>query len=221
MSIREIVLKSSPDPTTINASETLQKFVLKNDGAKVQVNHVVLVDPVTGKALTFPIDTNIVDPATQTYQANVGPLASLQAQSANGVLSNAVQYLLNPSTTFLEPKRTPTIFKYATDLTTDGATVWTPAAGKKFRVLGFTVTVSKDATCAGSFSFQLNDLATGFWAATLSHGALAAIGVPTVFTVNLPGNGYLSTAINQALKLGLGAVLTAGSISVAAWGTEE
>lgn len=85
-------------------------------------------------------------------------------------------------------------------------TIWTPAAGKKFRLLGVIVSVG----VTGNYTLLDN---TG----TIYDGFFLA-NTPCVIT--LPSNGYLSAAINNAFSV---KNQTAGAAGVAAWalGTEE
>lgn len=68
-------------------------------------------------------------------------------------------------------------------------TVWTPATGKKFRLLGFSISVSAAANvllednAAATFIFRTPKLVAD-----------------TPYTFILPGRGYLSTAANNVLK---------------------
>lgn len=103
------------------------------------------------------------------------------------------------------------VYKYIEYLNLANATattVWTPSAGKKFRLMGVSISVS------GTNS-----------AAHLRDGAGGTI----FYTVRAPGtdtktfdfgNGYLSSAVNNVLEI---YNLTGGTINVqvTAWGTEE
>jgi hypothetical protein len=123
-----------------------------------------------------------------------------------------------------EAQVTPTKFVQSTGNQAAAVTVWTPAAGKKFRVLGGVIMLTKDAAAAQIVSFLLYDGANTvpIFAADISAAALVAIGSETVIPFNFGGNGYLSIAANNALNLQIGAgVLTAGYYSISVWGTEE
>lgn len=105
--------------------------------------------------------------------------------------------------------RSPTIFKTlnAVVITTSTA-LWTPAAGKKFRLLGGMVSVG---TAAGNVLIQ--DAVSGSTIFILPKQAL-----DTVFYVGPFGNGILSAAANNALAA-IGA--STATISGTLWGTEE
>lgn len=73
-------------------------------------------------------------------------------------------------------------------------TVWTPAAGKKFRLFGFTLFT------AVATEIKIQDEGTVIWAQELE--------AKTGATVNLPGLGYQSVTVGNKLKLNLSATST-------------
>jgi hypothetical protein len=188
----------------------------------------------TFRSLRIPVDENgqawtlpviLVDPASPGMHPT-GIRGQLDQGSAPlyGPQVYSVQQLYNESTSppSLEFQRTPTIFKFLEDRTTSGAqTVWTPTAGKRFRLLGGIITVSKDAACAGALILALYDSATQFTSYIVSHAALVAIGNVVLIPISFKGNGYLSSAINNVLNVNFSGALTAGGISISVWGTEE
>jgi hypothetical protein len=123
------------------------------------------------------------------------------------VIANAPGPLmvLNTVTGLTEIVRTASITKpVALTNPADGTAVWTPASGKKFRVMGWCLTGSVGATK------WLDDGVGGTHVYTPSGD---------LDIVNLPGNGYLSTLADNAL-------VTKGMSSGSAlhgtiWGTEE
>lgn len=124
------------------------------------------------------------------------------------------------------PQRTPSVFKQAAASAAGTTAIWTPAAGKRFRLMRLEMSLPGNAAqaVAGILTLQLMDAATG---------------VPLAFDVFVPavplttsvtgwrsgwidlGNGILSAAANNALGLSLSAALTTGSVRVNACGTEE
>ena len=165
---------------------------------------------------TIPVDTEL--PAA----------AALGDSVANPTTSQigAAQELWNPANATWERQRTPTVFKAVNGVTATGSTaVWTPAAGKRFRLMGFTITVSGNAARAAGSStiIGLLDVAAVIFQVNPFVPAAAAttMGADFVVTVLFPGNGYLSTAINQTLNVNLGGALTVGQVAVSAFGTEE
>lgn len=122
--------------------------------------------------------------------------------------------------------RTPTTFKTATATASGDTAVWTPAAGKKFRVMGYSIEVTGEATLAGAADLviTLRDATTDM---NLTHSCYVPAAAPTnpggtVFskTVQL-GNGRLSSAANAVLNVNLSAALTAGTVRVTPIGVEE
>jgi hypothetical protein len=103
------------------------------------------------------------------------------------------------------------VYKYIEYLNLPNATattVWTPASGKKFRLMGVSISVS-----GTNAAVHLRDGAGG----TVFHTARAAGTDTKDFSF---GNGYLSTTANNVLEI---YNLTGGTINVhvTAWGTEE
>lgn len=88
-----------------------------------------------------------------------------------------------------------------------GATIWTPAAGKKFRLMGWLISSS----VAGQLIFGDNLVGT----VIARSEAVAAAGVSNPGSIL--GNGLLSAAINNVLKLDG----PTGNVAGMVWGTEE
>jgi hypothetical protein len=84
--------------------------------------------------------------------------------------------------------------------------LWTPAAGKKFRLVGLVLTVGGAADC------QFNDGAGGSTVFLLSATAAQ------VFVLERLGNGLVSGAANRALTV---VRSTAVTLKGTLWGTEE
>lgn len=107
-------------------------------------------------------------------------------------------------------------------------TVWTPAAGKKFRLLGYRISITNNANVAAGavVTVLLTDGAGG---ATI--GA-ESVFVPTTAVVTNVGcqevgwglymtTGFLSAAANNLLVVNLSAAITTGNLRVNCWGCEE
>ena len=111
----------------------------------------------------------------------------------------------------------PDRFKSAVANAIGSTALWTPAAGKKFRVLGYTFTLPSTATSVAGTVITLKDGVTTIF-------TLIAMGATTgalTGNVRLNGNGYLSSAADNVLNIDLSAALTVGQIAVSVWGTEE
>lgn len=134
--------------------------------------------------------------------------------------------LLNKANSSIEHQRTPTTSKSGSG--TSSITIWTPAAGKKFRlmygILGLTsraaMAAATDATVAFFDSGAGANIAGTVYVVTVP-AASGPTGPPLLLAMfALPGNGYLSAAANGQLQVTL-PTLTAGVGFAAAWGTEE
>jgi hypothetical protein len=113
--------------------------------------------------------------------------------------------------------RTPGTFKLASASAANDTALWTPAGGKKFRLMGFTWTIPNTATSAAGTVITLRDSAADiFNIITIGTTTAGYSGV-----LVLPANGYLSAAADQVLNIHLSAALTVGVIAFSAFGTEE
>jgi uncharacterized cupin superfamily protein len=125
--------------------------------------------------------------------------------------------------TSYERKRTPNIFKSISATATGSTALWTPAAGKKFRLMKIRMKISADAAAAAAalLTTALLDSATNFGISSVDYIPLAAVILEHgVYEIDL-GNGYLSTLADNVLNVNLSFALTVGGISITACGTEE
>lgn len=114
-------------------------------------------------------------------------------------------------------QKTPTTWKAASANAINTTALWTPAGGKKFRLLGFSWAIPSNATsAAGAVVSLLDSAATVCYVAAISATTGAQSG-----QVAFAGNGYLSAAADQVLYFQLSAAFTAGAIYATAWGVEE
>lgn len=89
------------------------------------------------------------------------------------------------------------------------ATAWTPASGKKFRLMGGSISVS----AAGNVLFEDNAAGAGNF--VFRTPKLAA---DTPYTFVVGNNGKQSAAANNVLKATLS---VAGTVTGTLWGTED
>ena len=96
--------------------------------------------------------------------------------------------------------------------------VWTPTAGKLFRLMGYTLSIAGTLAATGVQTIQLLDAA----AIIKQHNAAVATPIvgDTQIGVDL-GNGQLSAFANNVLYVSLGTAMASGSVAVNVWGTEE
>jgi hypothetical protein len=108
--------------------------------------------------------------------------------------------------------RTPTVFvpiKNVSVTAGSAASIWTPADGKKFHLMGFAVSLS----VAGYIIFE----DAGTTATEFLRTPQMAAGTGMVSPANM-GNGYASTTANNILKMDVSA---SGTINGFLFGTEE
>jgi hypothetical protein len=117
--------------------------------------------------------------------------------------------------------RTPTVFKSVQCNTAAATAVWTPAAGKKFRLMGGVITTSGWLAAAAETIVTLLDQAGAITLAFNFVLPAAATALSACIPFDLKPNGYLSAAANNVLNATLSGNLTGGHIMVSVWGTEE
>lgn len=177
-------------------------FYKKKNG-KPLVYPMFLFDPQgTLKAFgsTNPLKISIADPTTPTKIANIETRGSSEVQGNNvNTLTTCARAMVGRMSDLnFEFARTPQTF-------TDGA--WTPAAGKKARVMAFDI--SAVVTVAGAI--------------TVLDGAVVwktfQLGVGTfLYRALLPANGHLSAAANNVQSIANTGTMTT---NVSWEGTEE
>jgi hypothetical protein len=142
----------------------------------------------------------------------------------NRLFTKAALAIWNPGSSIWEKLRTPSLSKQASG--TANFNIWTPAAGKKFRILAYVLGVTNRAAAAAAVdgTFQFFDSGTlipGFSHVVTIPAAAGPVGPPLyLFGDVVPGNGYLSLVANNSFSIVIPA-LTAGLCYVNAWGTEE
>lgn len=125
-----------------------------------------------------------------------------------------------------ERLRTANVFKTVTATASGDTAVWTPAAGKKFRLLGYTIEVTGEAATAGGARIEIvlrdNTTAIGCGSSVYVPNAGGTVmGAEYNSGQRTIGNGKLSAVADQILNVNLSAALSAGVVRVNAWGTEE
>lgn len=121
--------------------------------------------------------------------------------------------------------RLPAIFKTVTATAAGSTAVWTPTAGKKFRLMGYSITLTGNAVqgVAGNFEMVFLDAAAAVGAGHSEYVpgiALNTFGASGTGKIDF-GNGILSALANNVLNINLSAALTGGECRVNVWGTEE
>ena len=101
--------------------------------------------------------------------------------------------------------------------------VWTPSAGTKFRLMGYTIDVAATAAATGPLTIKLEDGAT----VIKNH----IVNVIQTQTANISGGdshmgadlgqGQLSAADDNVLNINLSEACGSGGVAINVWGTEE
>lgn len=149
-----------------------------------------------------------------------------QEFSGTGIAEPTMRYY-NPLTAMLEMARTPTKY-FSAQITSAGSTiVWTPSSSSlRFRLMGYSLQLTGNATISvagvNTLTFLDNVTSIGH-AADLFIPALsvALLGGSPPLIYTFPGNGYLSSTLNNKLNVSLSAALLTGSIRINVVGTEE
>ena len=106
--------------------------------------------------------------------------------------------------------------------------LWTPAAGKRFRILACRVTVTANVAISGGGILDIRMYDGAATSIGLSHSLYC----PSTSVTTVPGtaydsgwidlrNGYLSSTIDNPLNINLSQALTAGGVQTIVIGTEE
>jgi hypothetical protein len=180
---------------------------------------VMPFDPATGKYVMPCVLKN----AGNTLVASIDILGNNPGQTIPALTVKAQINYYNNVSTALEVIRTPTKYYFATCAAATGATViWSPAAGKKFRLMGLIICPSGTAAAAGLRTFSIEEETLGQIMAASVIAPAAGVGCNAPICINLPGNGYLATTADKDLIITTGTTAyNVGSDAVTAWGTEE
>ncbi len=149
-------------------------------------------------------------------QANNGDAVATVAAGAQ--LSASDQYGFNGAT--WDRVRAANTFKSVEVSASGDTTIWTPTSGKKFRLMGGTISASGTAAALTATLLKLQDGASGTNIVQFRIAIATTVTGDTQISFTLD-NGRLSGAINTVLNANLSTALTAGSMVVNVYGTEE
>ena len=211
--------------SSTNAQSAPLSLVSINSALRVDLTSIqgVNVTPTPGIPVQYPVvgtAAALADGKTNTVN---GLLGSTTASASSAIIPITYNYVFNGAT--WDRLRTG-VSAHQASTTTTGATVWTPAVGKKFRLMKFKIQVTGNASLAAAavVNIRLQDAAAGM---NLDHqvfiGNVAGAGLLDYDSgwITLD-NGILSAAANNALQFNLsGATLATGQVNVIAFGTEE
>lgn len=165
---------------------------------------------------TGALDVAIADPSTgispNVIVANSDGVSALD----QGVVTAGFNYGFNG--TSWDRARVANVFKTLT--TTVSAEIWLPQAGKKFRLMGYTVSLSGTTASPGPFSWIFQDGDGG----TTIRNHIATLATPVAGDTQIGadfGQGQLSSSANNAFTVILSAPLATGAMCINCWGTEE
>jgi hypothetical protein len=154
--------------------------------------------------------------ATFDRLRSASTLTDAQAGDIGSLVNAGRVYGYNGAT--WDRMRVANVFKSAVITAAGSIALWTPTAGKKFRLMGYTLSVAGTLAAGAIEVIQLLDAA----AVIARHGAFVPAAVASDTQIGADwGQGYLSTTINNVLNVNLGTAFTAGAVYVTAWGTEE
>jgi hypothetical protein len=222
-----VKLKNPVDQATLNTQNQTpyidiesKKDEFVENADRIEGKAMVIMDPTANpvKAIGSQNGLSVVlqdsnTPGNKVAVANIAPW---------GYGIGALQALYDPSFGAVS-SRTPSIYKNAQGAALADNTIWTPAAGKKFRLMGGIITVVGTAAAASIVECQLQDGVDGTIILDLAAEVPAALatGETVVIPFNLPGNGFLSAAANNVLNADLTVAMATGAWFINVWGTEE
>lgn len=183
-------------------------------------NNVTILSPVASGLYGLDAASS-----TQWRAAHLYPgVSNLGFENYNLLFTLTSEYVFNGTDS--ERLCTPSAFQTAQATGAGNTALWTPAAGKKFRLLRYLVEVTGNASfaVAAVLTITLFDGAAGV--TNLVHDVYipAIAGIIPGANYNSGwidlGNGVLSAAANNALNINLSAALATGNVRIIACGTE-
>jgi hypothetical protein len=203
--------------------------------ARDKADGITIEQPTPQLQDTYPtFATNITAKTLppSDIDGSFSPLSpNIAAAGQNAQFTHAIQTLLNinGTTANWEPQRTPSKTFWVLFANTLVGTLWTPAAGKRFRLMSLQLILSAGVTSAGNIALDLQDGGKniGGVAGTIALSAVViaapGLALPLIIDLSkwLPFNGYLSTAPDQALTSAAGNDINFGYATFLLAGTEE
>lgn len=228
----QITVQGATVPAGITATSAPNPVIV---GGKTPAGTTALVNCLTN--LGAGMGAEQVAVSSDTFPADGAFIRGIAGPSSvtPGVFSTAAVNVVNATQNGTVFVRTPNIFNTASvPATASGNTaVWTPAGGKKFRLMRFQITATNlAATAATVITVSFQDNVTGITIGTYEVLLPAvATATDTLFggTINISsgwidlGNGFLSAAANNVLNANVSATVAGatGSFRYNVCGTEE
>ena len=225
-----VVFTNSTSPQTAMEITTTASDILNQIGYPADTISVnVPVQPVAFNTTSGSIGDNSASSAyTPFTEISAGVTSGNPGEVFVPVYGGAFSGTPNAALQGWSRPRTPTVFKNVTTQTLGATPVWTPGAGNKFRLLGYLIEVSGDASlaAAGILTISLTDAAAVL---PFLHRVYLPVAAPVAPSqvgystrpMQLGQFGVLSAAANNVLNVSLSAALTSGAVNVIAFGTEE
>lgn len=184
-------------------------YLIHAAGAQLIEVQFDMTGATSGNALVNAADApSSVNAITLTVDTEFPAAATLADTTSNPSTTGAAAYLFSYNGLTWDRVRLPNTLKdLATVTITTIQTAWTPASGKKVRLMGGTLS----ASAAMSILFEDNAASSSVKFRTPKLAA------DTPYTFDIPGGMLLST-INNVLKITGSA---AGAVTGTIWGTEE
>lgn len=160
---------------------------------------------------------------------SVGPVYISAANAGGTVFTGplgVITYKYTPVSGNMAIDRHVEVLKTAQATALGNTAVWTPAAGKKFRLMRFNISIPAQCkqSVGGIITITFQDSTTGI---PHAYDVFVPGTADTISGVDFNsgwidiGNGILSAAANNVLNVNLSAALTAGNVRVNVAGTEE
>lgn len=196
--LTQYVLDGAPHLVAVASRGDTKYFFL--DDLETPIATVKVVGPAN---LNLPIRVSMIN---HTTGPSVGPTFNITGVQ---VLDSGNNYPIGFNGNTVARLRSPTVFKSLNAVAVGSeVTIWTPASGKKFRIMGFVLT---SGTAGGTVALKDNTAGTTILQIPLSTVGATVVSPPM-------GNGILSATANNVLTATGVATQT---ISGYVFGTEE
>jgi hypothetical protein len=216
-----------PIPVTVDAQGTLQVSPPKDSSAN---QAVIFLNAADANSFAFGVETLAVSNFALSFNGTTWDRTRSGAANADALAPSSVGNLLTVAQLFgwngasFDRVRVANVFKTVSTAAAGLTAVWIPAAGKKFRLMGYTIDVAGTLAATGTQVLTLRD-----GAATVIKNHVANViqtqtasisGGDSHMGADL-GQGQLSALANNVLNINLGTAMATGAVVVNAWGTEE
>lgn len=184
----------------------------------------ILFDPTNiGSNVLAMGKVSLSDPNIPNSNARIfaSPNNDTLAASFTALLVQSAQMVYNLGTLSMEAIRTPQGCNTIQATAAGNTTLLSQSAGKKYRIYGIWISVTKDAACAGAQFIRITDNGADICRVDLSTAALVATGNVMFFPFTFPHNGFLQAAVNTSVIITLNGAFTAGNCSVTVMYTLE